>query len=105
MRKAAILSLLFAGFVFGQGLSFEVASIKLAPPLDPQAILAGKMHVGMRIDGARVDIGGAIPFALIMQAFDLKMHQIQAPDWLFKDPQPFDILAKLPDGSKPSQVP
>ena len=97
--------MVIAGFSCGQGLSFEVASIKPAPPLDPQAILAGKMHLGMQIDEARVDIGGAIPFALIMQAFDLKMHQIQAPDWLLKDPQRFDILAKLPDRSKPSQVP
>jgi uncharacterized protein (TIGR03435 family) len=105
MRKAAILSLLIAGFAFGQGLSFEVASIKPAPPLDPQAILAGKMHVGMKIDGARVDIGGGIPFMLIMQAFDLKMHQIQGPDWMLKDPPRFDILATLPEGAKPNQVP
>src|SRR5215831_11057658 len=103
MRKAAILSLLFAGFVFGEGLSFEVASIKPAPPLDPQAILAGKMHVGMQIDGARVDIGGGVPLILIMQAFDLKMHQIQGPDWMLKER--FDILAKLPEGATAKQVP
>jgi uncharacterized protein (TIGR03435 family) len=106
MRKAALVSVLIAGFAFGQGLSFEVASIKPAPPLDPQAMLAGgKMHVGMQIDGSRVDIGHGIPFALIMQAFDLKMHQIKGPDWLLNNPQGFDILATLPAGAKPSQVP
>ena len=105
MRKAVILSLLMVGAAVGQGLSFEVATIKPAPPLDPQAILAGKMHVGMQIDGARVDIGGGIPFMLIMQAFDLKMHQIQGPDWMLKDPPRFDILATLPEGAKPNQVP
>ncbi len=106
MRKAALLALSIAGFAFGQGLSFEVASIKPAPPIDPQAIMAGgKMHVGMQIDGARVDIGHGIPFALIMQAFDLKMHQIQGADALLKDSQGFDILATLPAGAKPSQVP
>jgi uncharacterized protein (TIGR03435 family) len=62
------------------------------------------MHVGMQIDGARVDIGGGIPFMLIMQAFDLKMHQIQGPDWMLKDPSRFDILATLPEGAKPNQV-
>jgi uncharacterized protein (TIGR03435 family) len=106
MRKAALFSLLIAGCVFGQGLSFEVASIKPSPPLDPRAILAGgKMHVGMQIDGARVDIGHGLPFTLVMQAFDLKMHQIQGPDWMLKDPQAFDILANLPAGAQTSRVP
>src|SRR5580698_3217435 len=99
MRNAALISLLIAGFGFGQGLSFEVASIKPAPPIDPQAVLAGgKMHVGMQVDDARVDIGHAIPFTLIMQAFDLKMHQVQGPDWMLNNPQAFDILATLPAG-------
>src|SRR5689334_6357771 len=35
---------------------FEVASIKPAQPLQSQ-VAAGKLHVGMTIDGARVDIG------------------------------------------------
>lgn len=105
MRKTALLSLLIAGFALGQGLSFEVASIKPAPPLDPQAIAAGKVHIGMQIDAGRVDIGHGIPFTLIMYAFDLKMHQIQGPDSMLKDAQGFDILATLPAGAKPSQVP
>jgi uncharacterized protein (TIGR03435 family) len=106
MRKVALLSLLIGGFAFGQSLSFEVASIKPSPPLDSQALLGGgRMHVGMQIDEARVDIGYGIPFTLIMQAFDLKMHQIQGPDWMLKNPQGFDILATLPAGGKPSQVP
>lgn len=106
MRKAALASLLIAGIAFGQGLSFEVASIKPAPPINPQAILAGgKMHVGTQIDGARVDMGHAIPIAMIMQAFDLKLHQVQGPDWLLKDPEAFDIVATLPPGATSSQVP
>ncbi len=106
MRKAALLSLLIAGSVFGQSLSFEVASIKPAPPIDAQAILAGgKMHVGMQIDGARVDIGHGIPFTIMMQAFDLKMHQIQGPDWMLKNPPAFDIIATLPPGATTKQVP
>ena len=106
MRKAAFLSLLIAGMALGQSLSFEVASIKPAPPLDAQSLLAGgKMHVGMQVDDARVDIGHGIPFTIIMQAFDLKMHQIQGPDWMLKNPPAFDILATLPPGATPKQVP
>ncbi|HEY4362345.1 MAG TPA: TIGR03435 family protein [Bryobacteraceae bacterium] len=106
MRKAVLLAPLLAGLAFGQGLSFEVASIKPAPPLDPQTILSGgKMHVGMQIDEARVDIGHGILFTLIMQAFDLKMHQVQGPEWMLKNPDGFDILATLPPGAQTSQVP
>ena len=95
-----------AGFALGQSLSFEVASIKPAPALNPQAIAAGgKMHVGMQIDGNRVDIGHGNPFMLILYAFDLKMHQVDAPEWMLKNPQAFDILATLPEGAKSSQVP
>ena len=36
---------------------FEVASVKKAPPITPALIQSGQMHIGMNIDGARVDIG------------------------------------------------
>jgi hypothetical protein len=36
MRNAALLALLMAGIALGQNLSFELASIKPSPPLDPQ---------------------------------------------------------------------
>ena len=54
MRKIASLLLLSAVAVFAQKLSFDVASIKPAPPLNPQSILAGgKLHVGMQVDASR----------------------------------------------------
>ena len=64
------------------GLSFEVASIKPAPPMNPQAMMAGKMHVGTKIDAARVDIGFASLADLIRTAYNVKPYQVIGPDWL-----------------------
>ena len=36
--------------------AFEVASVKPAAPRNRGQLLSGQAHVGMRIDGARVDI-------------------------------------------------
>jgi uncharacterized protein (TIGR03435 family) len=83
--------------------SFEVASIKLAETITPAMIAAGKFHVGMSVDGARVDIGYMSLGDLIPFAFKLKVYQISGPDWMKE--RRFDILAKLPEGSNKDQVP
>ena len=51
------LLVLAAGAAMGQTATFEVASVKPAGPLERSKILSGQMHVGMKIDAARVDIG------------------------------------------------
>ncbi len=84
-------------------LSFEVATIKPAPPLNPMAIAQGKLHVGMKIDAARVDIGYLAVGEMIMVAYKVKRHQLVAPDWAFTER--FDILAKMPEGANKDQVP
>jgi uncharacterized protein (TIGR03435 family) len=99
---------LVSGAALGQAperLSFEVASIKPAPPLSQIAeqIESGKLHLGTSIEGARVDIGFASLAELIIQAYKIKPHQLTAPDWIKQER--FDILAKLPDGSSRDQVP
>jgi len=83
--------------------AFEVASIKPSPPLDPQAILSGKMHVGMKTDASRVDIGFLSLADLIRVAYNVKPYQISGPDWMGS--QRFDIQAKIPDGASTDQVP
>jgi uncharacterized protein (TIGR03435 family) len=83
-------------------LAFEVATIKLARPLQEQA-LSGKMHVGVNIDAARVDIGAMSISDLISIAYKVKPHQISGPDWLAVDR--FDIVAKIPDGIDKEKVP
>jgi uncharacterized protein (TIGR03435 family) len=86
---------------------FEVASIKPAPPLNPQAIMAGKSKIGMSIEQSRVDIGSLGVGDLIQVAYKIKPHQITLLDWM-KDPmsvQRFDIVAKMPEGATKDDVP
>jgi uncharacterized protein (TIGR03435 family) len=88
---------------------FEVASVKKAPPITPALIQSGQMHIGMNIDGARVDIGGMPMVQLLPQAFNVKPYQIAGgatstiADALTGDR--WDILAKLPTGATKEQVP
>jgi len=84
-------------------LAFEVATIKPAPPMNPMAIAQGKLHVGMKVDAARVDIGYVALGELLMMAYKIKKHQLVAPDWAFTER--YDILAKMPEGANKDQVP
>src|ERR1019366_1137981 len=98
------LALLAAGAAFAQVPEFEVATIKAATPPDRGQIMAGApMHVGMKIDAARVDIGFMSLADLIRTAYDVKPYQISGPDWIKSER--FDILAKMPDGATKEQVP
>ncbi len=85
------------------GPAFEVASIKPAPPLDPAKIMSGKMHVGMNIDAARVEIGNLSLSDLIRIAYKIKPYQLTGQDWM--KAQRFDIMAKMPEGGTKEQVP
>jgi uncharacterized protein (TIGR03435 family) len=94
---------LAAGAAVGQTATFEVASVKPAAPLDRGQILSGQMHVGMKIDAARVDIGFMSLAELIRVAYRVKPYQISGPDWMASER--FDVLAKLPEGASREQVP
>jgi uncharacterized protein (TIGR03435 family) len=97
---------LSAAFAYGQPaapLSFEVATIKLSPPLDMAALRSGTAHLGTKIDAARVDIATTSLFRLICYAYRLKPYQVTGPDWI-KNTN-FDIQAKIPDGVSPERVP
>jgi uncharacterized protein (TIGR03435 family) len=94
---------LAAGAAMGQTATFEVASVKPAAPLDRSQILSGQMHVGMKIDLARVDIGSMSLADLIRVAYRVKPYQISGPDWMASER--FDVLAKLPEGASSGQVP
>ncbi len=87
----------------GAGPAFEVASVKPAAPLDRSQMLSGQMHVGMKIDAARVDIGGMSLADLIRVAYRVKPYQVSGPDWMA--PERFDVLAKMPEGATREQVP
>jgi len=85
------------------GPTFDVVSIRAAAPPDPAAVAAGKLHVGMTIDGARVDIGFLSLADLIPIAYRVKNYQVSGPDWMSS--LRFDIQATLPEGATREQVP
>jgi uncharacterized protein (TIGR03435 family) len=91
--------LLVAGAAFGQ--TFDVASVKPAGPPDPMKMMSGQM--GMKVDGARVDIGFLSLSDLIGIAYRVKTYQISGPDWM--SGQRFDIRATLSAGASQDQVP
>jgi uncharacterized protein (TIGR03435 family) len=84
-------------------LAFEVASIKPAPPIEPMKIMAGKAHIGMSVDAARVDIGSLSLADLIRIAYKIKPYQLSGPEWMSS--LRFDVLAKMPEGASKEQVP
>jgi uncharacterized protein (TIGR03435 family) len=115
IRTALFLTL--AAAAFGQSpapaakpaLTFDVASIKLAGPLDPQKIMSGQMRVGMRVDKALVEINSLALSDLINLAFKTKRYQVTGPSWLTSgNPMSmdrFDVHATLPEGATEKDVP
>jgi uncharacterized protein (TIGR03435 family) len=90
----------------GTPLAFEVASIKPSAQITPAMIQSGKLHVGMKIDAARVDIGNWSLLQLICEAYKLKAYQVTGPDWLKSlQTQRFDVVATMPAGATKEQVP
>jgi uncharacterized protein (TIGR03435 family) len=99
------LSLLFVtAAAFGQTApTFEVASIKKGEPLSVAAVTSGRMHIGMTIDAAMVNINSMSLTEMLRVAYKVKTFQISGPDWLGVDR--FNITAKMPAGSTREQVP
>jgi uncharacterized protein (TIGR03435 family) len=88
-------------------LQFEVASIKLAGPIDPVAIAAGKRKIGTSVDGTRAELNMLALGDLIQYAYKLKAGQLTLLDWM-KDPMStprYDIVAKMPEGATKDDLP
>jgi len=83
--------------------AFDVASVRIAEPITPEKAASGKFHVGMTVNGNRVDIGYFSLADLIPMAFRVKQYQVSGPKWL--SAQRFDIIAKMPEGATREQVP
>lgn len=88
--------------------TFEVASIKPAAPLDLAKLRAGIQsgetpRLGPRVAGARAEYIYMTVADLIVLAYNVKSYQITGPGWI--DTQPFDIIAKLPEGASKNDVP
>ncbi len=101
-------ALLVSAVGFAQALTFEVASVKATGPLNMGAIQAGKMpRIGMKVDGALLDIAGFTLKDLVRTAYEVKDYQISGPDWLGSpmSAERFNIQATLPEGATEKQVP
>ncbi len=88
--------------------SFEVASVKLSGPLDPQKIMSGQQRVGMKMDAGRVDIESMGLADLINIAFKVQPYQVTGPSWLSAvalNKERFDVHATFPSGATTEQVP
>jgi uncharacterized protein (TIGR03435 family) len=83
--------------------AFDVASIKPSGPIDPGKMMSGQMRIGMKVDGARVDIAFMSLTDLIGVAYGVKPYQISGPDWM--SGQRFDVVANIPEGVSKDLVP
>jgi uncharacterized protein (TIGR03435 family) len=90
---------------FGQGTaSFEVASVKVSPPVSETA----RVYFGPPRGGPGTDDPGQITWtyallkAVLMTAYDVKAYQVSGPAWLTTER--YDITAKVPAGATKEQV-
>jgi len=88
-------------------LTFDVASVRPAAPIDQATILAG-LRAGRRPGSTRIEADRAT-FTyttlkdLIAYGYKVRPYQVTGPDWLVNTR--FDIAAKLPDGATRDDVP
>lgn len=96
MQRILALGVLTVIAAYGQ--SFEVASIKPAPPPAD-----GRLFIRMRDDGGRLDYVNVSLRDVIRNAYKVKDQQISGPDWL--DSERYNIEAKFPAGATKADVP
>jgi len=88
-------------------LTFDVASVRPAAPIDQATMLAGlrmgRRPESMHVEGARATFTYMSLNELIAYAYKVRPYQVSGPGWLVSDR--FDIGAKLPDGATRDDVP
>lgn len=97
--------------VFGQGaatqtpdpkLQFEVASVKISPPIvgNTRPALMGMRGGPGTADPGQLTLGYMTMKNILAQAFGVKANQVTGPAWLDKtDGDHYDIVAKVPPGA------
>ena len=88
--------------------AFEVATIKPSPPMDMVKVAAalqagGKMPIGANVEFLRAEYLYLDLRSLMSYAYGVKPYQITGPDWMATTR--FDIVAKMPEGSKKEDAP
>lgn len=111
VRHSIVALFLAAPLASGQSkpaLSFEVATVKPAAPLNMQQVAAdmqaGRMpRFGPQVNAGRADYTYMTVKDLIAVAYNVKAYQITGPDWLGSTR--FDIVAKFPEGASKDDAP
>src|SRR5438105_1578205 len=85
--------------------AFEVATIKPAVPISNDDLRSGKARPGFIVGASQVSIRYWPLSSLMVKAYGIQSTQLSAPDWTRTESAVFDILAKLPAGGTPEQVP
>ena len=97
--RAAFLGVFLGGLAFGQ--SFEVATVRPAPPITGGAVRIGIKGGPGTNDPGRVAYDGVTLKMLLQNAYGVKSYQISGPAWL--DTERYDVVAKVPDGATKEQ--
>jgi uncharacterized protein (TIGR03435 family) len=88
-------------------LTFDVASVRPAAPIDQTTIMAGlrvgKLPDSSSIEGLRATYTYTPLKKIIAYAYKVRIYQVSGPDWLSTDR--FDIAARLPEGATRDDVP
>jgi uncharacterized protein (TIGR03435 family) len=86
---------------------FDVASVRLAAPMDREAVFAilrtGRRPETMAINGDRATFKYMSLKELVAYGYKVRTFQVTGPDWLTTDR--FDIQANLPAGASHDDVP
>lgn len=101
MARFAIVSALWTSPVSSQpGIapSFEVASIKPAPPQ-----LGNRLSIRMSVDAGRLTYTNVSLRDIVKQAYRVQEGQVSGPEWLATER--FHIAAKIPQGVPQDQAP
>jgi uncharacterized protein (TIGR03435 family) len=105
MRAAIFSAVVVSSVMFAQptaGPSFEVASVKLAPPLSPdKPIMVGMRGGPGTNDPGRATYNSLSLKQLLQNAYGLKPYQISGPAWL--ETERYDVVAKVPEGATKEQ--
>jgi len=86
----------------GEPLSFEVASIKPAAPMQPGRMMMGSKGGPGSADPGHLTYTNLSVKNMLVNAFGVKPYQISGPAWL--DTERFDVVAKVPQGATKEQV-
>lgn len=82
--------------------AFDVASVKVSPPL-PSGVMMFRMGGGPdSSDPGRITYSGVNLKTLVARAYGVKDYQVEGPQWL--DGERYDIVATIPKGADKEQV-